>query len=102
VGALAAVGLRLSGNDGRIKGHLKIESANGVVTPDEIKRQTHVEVVRTIDGRLLKENDKILLGEKVKAVLLDYKSTLLVNEIKSDRNTPAQWETFNKQQLRVY
>ncbi|MDX9786106.1 MAG: hypothetical protein RBT11_05005 [Desulfobacterales bacterium] len=102
IGALAAVGLRLTGNDGRFKGHFKIESADGIVTPAEIKRQTHVEVVQSIEGRLLKENEKIRLGKKVKAVLLSGKSTLLVNNIESEENGSVQWETCSKQQLRVY
>ncbi|MFH2044391.1 MAG: hypothetical protein ABIK92_04515 [Pseudomonadota bacterium] len=102
IGALAAVGLRLTGNDGRIKGHLKIESANGIVTPVEIKRQTHVEVVQSIDEGLLIENDKIRLGDKVKAVLLEGKSTLLVNKIDTDEKASAKWETCSKQQLRAY
>lgn len=102
IGALAAIGLRLSGNDGRIKGHLKIESANGIVTPDEIKRQTHVEAVQSIDGCLLTENEKIRLGDKVKAVLIEGKSTLLVNKINNDEKNPVQWETCSKQQLRAY
>ncbi|MBU1055260.1 MAG: hypothetical protein KKC46_15770 [Proteobacteria bacterium] len=102
IGALAAVGLRLTGNDGRIKGHLKIESANGIVTPDEIKRQTHVEAVQSIDEGLLIENDKIRLGDKVKAVLLEGKSTLLVNKIDTDEKASAKWETCGKQQLRAY
>ncbi len=102
IGALAAAGLRLTGNDGRFKGHFKIESADGIVTPDEIKRQTHVEVIQSIEGCLLKENEKIRLGNKVKAVLLEGKSTLLVNKIKSYGNGFAQWETCSKQQLRAY
>ncbi len=102
IGALAAVGLRLTGNDGRIKGHLKIESADGIATPIEIQSQTHVEVVKTVDGLLPNDSDKVRLGDKVKAVLLDGKSTLLVNKIESEGDFTAQWETFSKQQLRAY
>ncbi|MFH0731035.1 MAG: hypothetical protein V2B19_32410 [Pseudomonadota bacterium] len=98
IGALAAVGLRMTGNDGRFKGHFKIDAADGVVTPQEIKKQTHVEVVKTIDGAVLEDHEKIRLGKKVKAVLMEGKSTLLVSGIDGD----IRWETCRKQQLRIY
>lgn len=98
IGALAAVGLRMTGNDGRFKGHFKINATDGIVTPLEIRRQTHVEVVKTMDGAVLEDHEKIRLGNKVKAVLLDGKSTLLVTAIDGD----IKWETCRKQQLRGY
>jgi hypothetical protein len=98
IGALAAVGLRMTGNDGRFKGHFKIDATDGIVTPRDIRRQTHVEVVKTMDGTVLEDSEKIRLGHKVKAVLLDGKSTLLVTALEGD----IKWETCRKQQLRGY
>jgi hypothetical protein len=92
------VGLRITGNDGRFKGHFRIDAADGIVTPMEIRQQTHVEVVKTIEGAVLKDHEKIRLGTKVKAVLMAGKSTLLVSEIDGD----IKWETCRKQQLRIY
>ena len=102
IGALAAVRLRLTGNDGRFKGHFKIKSENGIVTPLEIKRQTHVDVVQSMDGVILKDNEKIRLGKKVKAVLLEGRSTMLVSRIKPEGSGSPDWETCNKQQLQAY
>jgi hypothetical protein len=98
IGALAAVGLRMTGNDGRFKGHFKIDATDGVVTPTEIKKQTHVEAVKTIDGAVLEDHEKIRLGKKVKAVLMDGKATLLVTKIDGD----IKWETCPKQQLKRF
>ena len=98
IGALAAVGLRMTGNDGRFKGHFRIDATDGIVTPLEIRKQTHVEVVKTMDGAVLEDHEKIRLGNKVKAVLLNGKSTLLVSAIDGD----IKWETCRKQQLKAY
>ncbi len=98
IGALAGTGLRLTGNDGRFRGHFKIETESDQVTPAEIMRQTHVEVVKSLDGDVLNENETIVLGKKVKSVLQDGKSTLLVyNDPEGDC-----WRTCTKQQLKVY
>ncbi|SMP60060.1 hypothetical protein [Anoxynatronum buryatiense] len=78
VGALAAVGLRLGGNDGRIKGKHLEGMAGKCLTVDEICQRSAVDAVWTMDYRPLKENEKVLLGEKVKSVLLQHQSVLLV------------------------
>lgn len=102
IGALAAVGLRMTGNDGRFKGHFKIKADNDVVSPAEIKRQTHVEVVKTLDGRILADHEPVRLGKKVKAVLLDGRSTMLVSQIDDADGGSVMWETCSKKQLRKY
>ncbi len=102
IGALAAVGLRMTGNDGRFKGHVKIEAADRIATPAEIKHQSHVRVVQSADGQVLAESDRIRLGNKVKAVLLDGRSTLLVCRTDTNVNDTVRWETCSKQFLRSY
>lgn len=99
IGALAGTGLRLSGNDGRFRGHFRISSQENVVSVSEIKAQTHVECAKSLDGELLSDSDQIRLGSKVKSVLLDDRSTLLV--FKSPEE-PDLWQTCTKQQLKKY
>lgn len=101
IGALAGVGLRLSGNDGRFKGSIKLKTGNNVLCVRDILSQTEVEEVRILDGDTINEEDFVMLvGEKgkVKAVLLDGKCVLPV----FSRGTKAgevQWQTCTKQQL---
>ena len=69
-----------------------------VVTQDE---------ARTIipDGdetRRLEETERIHLGNKVKSVLLEGKSTLLVFAEEESSGGEAVWRTCTKQQLRPY
>ena len=99
IGALAGTGLRLSGNDGRFRGHFKIDRQNDVVSVEQIKKQTHVECAKTLDGELLSDDEKIRLGNKVKSVLLENRSTLMVFK---NPEEPEVWQTCTKQQLKNY
>lgn len=100
IGALAGAGLRLSGNDGRFKGKLNIEVENNVISVTELSRYDEIDLVQSIDGKLVSENDKVLLGEKIKTVLLDHKAVLLVTPLHGSKN--ATWQSCNKQQLKKY
>ncbi len=101
IGALAGAGLRLSGNDGRLKGHLSIEAVNGRAAVGKICAHPEVDEVRSLDGRHPEEAELVLLGEKVKTVLLDGKSVLLVVPAEGTDSGVA-WQTCSKQQLRNY
>jgi len=101
IGALAGTGLRMTGNDGRFKGKFYVDTATGIVDVAELKRQTGVDVVKSIKGPVLHEAEKVQLGDKVKAVLLDGKSTLLVSPNTMDAGR-APWQTCTRQQLKAY
>ena len=104
IGALAGVGLRLSGNDGRFRGHYPLGDPGQQLAVAEIKARTPVEVVRALDGTRLSDDDPVALGPKVKAVLLGHTCTLLVFRPERARgsNTPSPWHTCSKEQLRSY
>jgi len=99
IGALAGTGLRLSGNDGRFRGHFKIDRQSDIVSVEQIREQTHVECARSLDGKMLSDGEQIRLGDKVKSVLLENRSTLLVFK---DTKEPGVWQTCTKQQLKDY
>ena len=102
IGALAGIGLRLSGNDGRFKGKVKLKSENGMETVDYILSQTGFERVKDVDGRDLGGEEIVVLGEDLKSVFLDGKSTLLVHSKLDECTGKLHWETCKKQQLRAY
>jgi hypothetical protein len=101
IGALAGAGLRLSGNDGRFRGRLKIGNINDVVTVRDIKSQAGVHIVKSLKDYRLQDHDSVRLGEKVKAVLMDGKTVLLVCPSGSDNGGP-RWQTCTKEQLKRY
>jgi hypothetical protein len=99
IGALAGAGLRLSGNDGRLRGKLKVNAPAGLITSGEIKHQSGVEVVRSTEGQMIAEDEIICLGETIKAVMLNGRTTLLVfpNETED-----AKWQTCTKNYLKRF
>lgn len=101
IGALAGCGLRLTGNDGRFRGHFQVGPVGGELKVFEVIQQTGVDRVQSLDGETLPPETTVRIGEKVKAVLLDGKSTLLVYD-DSGNGSPPCWKTCTKKQLRVY
>jgi hypothetical protein len=78
IGALAGAGLRLSGADGRIKGKLRPERENEVLTVGQFCAKYGVAQVVTEDGGRLDSHEQILFREATKAVYMDHKVTLVV------------------------
>lgn len=100
IGALAGIGLRLTGNDGRFKGNHKLKSENKIVLVKEILENTTIELVRTQEGLVLHETEEIVLGEKLKSVFLNHKSVLLVESVKI--NGSYQWQPCLGSTLKQY
>jgi len=103
IGALAGAGLRLSGNDGRFRGKFTIALPGQAVSVAEIYAQTYITKVRNkADGRFLKDNELVELGEVVKAVLIDQEAVLLVNPLEVPGDKGAVWRTCSKEELKAY
>ena len=100
VGALAGIGLRLSGNDGRLKGWLKIRTEDGLASVGEILSQTSLGGVRTMEGELLSETEMVEVEEKPKAVLLDGQIYMMVSALADGGR--ARWRTTPRQQLKRF
>jgi len=98
IGALAGAGLRLSGNDGRFKGKLRIPSRNGTATVTEI-RDFGIDLVKTVDGIPLKESEQVHVGDHVKLVLLEGKSVLLVVP---GNGADVMWKAADKKLIKEY
>ena len=77
IGALAGVGLRLTGSDGRVKGKIRPKSGNEVLTVKEFCESYSVEQVVTEDGDKLGDDEQLHFSEAAKAVLMDNKVTLI-------------------------
>jgi hypothetical protein len=101
IGALAGAGLRLSGNDGRVRGHVEIPTDNGRATVKDICAHSDVHEVRSISGKTLSGEERVLLGEKAKAVFLGGKPVLLVVP-SAETDHGAAWRSIPKQQLRSF
>lgn len=95
VGALAAVGLRLGGQDGRIKGRMPIPSRR--MTVGELLRSTGFDRVCAYGrGELPPDAVVELMKDRVKAVYQNYQSTVLA--------IPAGdvYRPLDKDELKIY
>ncbi|MBI1921998.1 MAG: hypothetical protein HYS23_13055 [Geobacter sp.] len=101
IGALAGIGLRLSGNDGRLKGAIKIKALNGMTSVDDICALPEVDEVRSLCGAEVKGPDVVKLGEKPKTVLLDGKSVFLVVPAEGAADG-VHWQSCPRQLLKKY
>ncbi len=100
IGALAAAGLRITGNDGQFRGKLQLSKVeNYVATVSEIIYNTYVEQVKNMDMENIGDDEYVRMGEKVKVVLLDNKYTLMV--FPTDIQHP-KWQTSTTHMLRVF
>ena len=102
IGALAALGLRLSGYDGRYKGWFSAPKENGVLTVETLCSWPEIDEVRTIDKKdKLSDQTKVLLKGKLKTILWDYKSILLVE--KSDhKDKGINWQSCPKEKIKMF
>lgn len=100
IGALAGTGLRLSGNDGRFKGRHEIETVDGMALVEDILAQSTIDEVRTSEGYVLGTEEKVSLEGKIKSVLLDGKSVLLVR--KRNEESDVQWINYSREELQSY
>jgi hypothetical protein len=81
IGALAAVGLRKAGNDGRflmVKGMRKLM---GVMSAQEILKETGVEDIVTADQTQVPLHSRILLDTWWRPILRNNKATLIIDNV---------------------
>ncbi len=98
IGALAGAGLRLTGNDGRFKGKLRIPNRDGIALVKEIL-DAGVDQVCTMEGVTLAESEAVMLGETVKTVLLNGMAVLLVQPAAVPG---ASWKSCGRNIFREY
>lgn len=101
IGALAGVGLRLWGNDGRMRGSLKGPQPGEFWLVRDLLEQADVEAVRSVAGDAIDENESVLIGDKPKTVMREGASVLLLSARRIGASE-ARWETLPKKLLREY
>ncbi len=100
IGALAGTGLRLSGNDGRFRGsHFILENPCKFKIKD-LCEKWEIDKACTEDGQILSDEELVSLKGKVKTVLKENKSVLLVKKFQ-DRNELI-WENLEHAEVKHY
>lgn len=101
IGALAGAGLRLGGNDGRMRGTLTLPPAADHLSVGDLLAFDHVDAVQTRDGDALPDDAMIrLFGDKVKTVMIGGRSILLVTADPLGDNDA--WRSCSPRELKSY
>lgn len=101
IGALAAVGLRKSGNDGRyvwVKGKELRELTETVFTIEALKKITLLESVINLQGDTISDNEKIYTGEWYRPVLKNNQITIFAEAING--KTDYEWSVLSKEHIK--
>jgi hypothetical protein len=101
IGALAGAGLRLSDNDGWIKGKVQINVPNNIINVRDLCSHPAVDKVKNMHGGYLQDPELILLGNMVKPILMEGKAVVLVHKL-DNADGPILWTTCSKKQLSNY
>lgn len=94
IGALAGIGLHRAGNDGRFLWLPGLRDLKGKYPTAEVMAQGHIERVCTLDYDELSPEEIVDVGEWVRPVLLNGKSTLLVEE------QDHEWHILMKERIK--
>ncbi len=98
IGALAGVGLRLWGNDGRYRSWFHFGPSGEIMTTIKLKTYAPVEDIRTADGRMVAQDARIVLCDQIKTVRMGGKSTLLVHPANADMTHAV----FSKEEIKRF
>lgn len=102
IGALAGAGLRLSGNDGRMRGSLPLaHAATASLCVRDLLAMEHIDQVQSRNGEVLPGHAEVrLFGDKIKTVMIKGRSVLLVTPDAPGED--AHWRNCSPRELRSY
>lgn len=104
IGALAAVGLRSSGEDGRyiwLKGVKELrELKQDVYSASELKDMLYLDEVSTLTNGQASDNERIMGSDWIRPVLKDNKIILIVEKTKNNKD--YEWKVASKDFVRKH
>ena len=98
IGALAGIGLRMTGNDGRFRGKLSMGGAERC-SIGELVAHPKIDEVRSVDGPTPEPADSVFVGGKLKTVYLDYQAVCLVRQAE---DADSDWRILRQNEFRQY
>jgi len=103
IGALAAVGLRSGGNDGRFiwrKGRKELrEVQEGIITSNELIDELELDQIMSLEGDQPATDERIYINDWVRPILKDNKSILIAE--KTDNHDEFEWKLTSKEIIRT-
>ncbi len=102
VGAVAGVGLRLSGNDGRYRGWYHLGQPGSIVRVDKLCGFTFIDQLVTRSGTILSTDMFVAIGsEKTKTVRMDNKQVVVLKNEEIEK-TGIEYRTITKKEAKQY
>jgi hypothetical protein len=98
IGALAAVGLRAAGNDGRFIWLRHLRELSGIYTPEQLLQVTGIDEVRATDNNQIPDNAHIEIGDWPRPILKNGRSILLVKVVNG--NGHCRWRVADKEHIK--
>ena len=104
IGALAGIGLRLSGNDGRFRGWGQFGAAGALTTAKALCSKPFIDAVAARDGERLPPDTRIMLGtDKVKTIMAENQQVVIVTPAIIQETLPQTfWRTLNEAEIKQY
>lgn len=103
VGALAGIGLRLSGNDGRYRGWYHLGLPGDVVSLEHLYRYDFVEDLVTANGMPVNGQTHVSIGsEKTKTVRINGRQVIVLMENEHQANGSPVFRTLTKEEAKAY
>lgn len=99
IGALAAVGLRVAGNDGRFLWLSGLRELSGIYTAAELRRATPITSIQTITGVDIPPTDRIAVGHWVRPLLKQGRAVLLVEQ---ETQADYEWRVVTKDMVKQF
>ncbi|MBC8315912.1 MAG: hypothetical protein ISR57_03085 [Bacteroidales bacterium] len=98
IGALAAVGLRFHGNDGRLLWLNRLREIQGIFTIGKYQELVPVDTIVDIDGNLLHPESKINISDWCRPVVKNKKIVLFAE--KSDAHEKYEYQSASKEYIK--
>jgi hypothetical protein len=101
IGALAAVGLRKTDNDGRFNWRRGMREAEPLITVAKLLRTTGIDAVESVSGRAVNADDIIDVRPWPRAILAEGRAVLLVEEA-GEEDENCHWRLARKDIIKRY
>ena len=103
VGAVAGIGLRLSGNDGRYRGWYHLGQPGSIVRVDTLCGFPFIDQLVTRSGTVLSREMSVSIGsEKTKTVRMDSRQVVVVLKNEEIETTGVEYRTITKKEATQY
>ena len=101
IGALASVGLRRSGTDGRFVWLEGVRELSGVAPASDLIENTGIDAIEDREGRAVSPGDSICVDPWPRAVLIQGRAVLLVQRPEK-KNVSFHWQLLPREDIRRF